>query len=71
MVQELVAKRNTILESIQKMHDELNEVNSEIVSEVETNNQRIAELQKEVEQLNTLKSQNVNSIKNLSKILGK
>jgi uncharacterized coiled-coil DUF342 family protein len=71
MVQELVAKRNVILESIQKMHDELNEVNSEIVSEVETNNQRIAELQKEVEQLNTLKSQNVNSIKNLSKILGK
>lgn len=71
MVQNLITKRNNILSNIQMMHDELNEVNNEITSEVEANNKAILELQKEVEQLNTLKSQNANSIKSLSKILGK
>lgn len=70
MVQELLEKRSRILGNIKEMHDELAKVNSEIDSETEENNKKIAELQKEVASLNTLKTQNTTSIKTLKKILG-
>lgn len=70
MVQELINKRNTILDSLKKMHEELNEVNFEITSAVEEHNKQILALQMEVSQLTNLKTQNSTSIKNLKKILG-
>ena len=70
MVQDLIEKRSIILGNIKQMHDELNKVNSEIDTEIADNSKRIAELQKEVASLNTLKTQNIASVKRLKNILG-
>lgn len=70
MLQELIEKRNKVLGSIKEMHDELTEVNSQISIEVEENNKRMLEIQKETNSLGVLKTQNANSIKALKKILG-
>ena len=70
MLQELIEKRNKVLGSIKEMHDELIEVNSQISVEVEENNKRMLEIQKETNSLGVLKTHNANSIKALKKILG-
>lgn len=70
MVQELIAKRNTILGEMQKMHDQLIEVNNQVTDEVEKINGQILALQTEAVQLGNLKTQNSVSIKNLKRILG-
>lgn len=70
MLQELIEKRNKVLGSIKEVHDELTEVNSQISIEVEENNKRMLEIQKETNSLGVLKTQNANSIKALKKILG-
>jgi len=70
MVQELINKRNGILDSLRKMYEDLNLVNSEINTAVEDHNKQILALQAEVNQMASLKSQNMTSIKNLKRILG-
>lgn len=70
MVQELIAKRNTILGEMQRMHDQLIEVNNQVADEVEKINGQILALQTEAVQLGNLKTQNSVSIKNLKRILG-
>ena len=53
MVQELLEKRSRILGNIKEMHDELTKVNSEIDSETEENNKKIAELEAKGELVRT------------------
>ena len=71
MVQDLIAKRNNILSSLKQMYSDLESVNKDIDSEVTKNNEMIANLTAEVNSLNSLKSTNNASIKNLGKIIGK
>ena len=71
MVQDLIVKRNDILSSLRQMYSDLESVNKDIDSEVTKNNEMIANLTAEVNSLNSLKSTNNASLKNLGKIVGK
>ena len=53
------------------MYSDLESVNKDIDSEVTKNNEMIANLTAEVNSLNSLKSTNNASLKNLGKIVGK
>ena len=70
MLQELVNKRNEILDSLKTMYTDLESVNKQIDSEIVENNKTIAALTAEVNSLNNLRQSNNCSIKNLRKIIG-
>jgi hypothetical protein len=70
MLSEFIEKRNSILDVFRNAISELEQVNLEIASEVESNNKTIAALQTENTGMNNIQSQNNASIKNLKRILG-
>ena len=71
MLKELLAKRDSILETFRNAVISLQEIDAAIVSRSEEIKKQIAELNQETSNLNNLKTENAASIKNLNKILGK
>lgn len=71
MLKELLAKRDSILETFRNAVTSLQEIDAAIVSRSEEIKKQIAELNQETSNLNSLKTENAASIKNLNKILGK
>lgn len=71
MLKELLAKRDSILETFRNAVTSLQEINAAIVNRTEEITKQIAELNQESSSLNNLKTENATSIKNLNKILGK
>ena len=70
MFTELLAKRQSILDVFKKASQDLEEVNTEIASSMDSNLKVITELTQENANLGKLKIQNNESIKSLKKILG-
>lgn len=70
MLNELIKKRDSILDVFKQAKSDLEGLNVEIDNEISKNEETLRAIQEEQRGLNNLKQSSNSSIKNLSKILG-
>lgn len=70
MLNELIKKRDSILDVFKQAKSDLEGLNVEIDNEISKNEETLRAIQEEQKGLNNLRQSSNSSIKNLSKILG-